>query len=244
MGYERGGVVDRVVRRGNDWVPTEFPVACPKAITSIGALPEQVADRCIPIALERRPAGAGVAMLLFDEQDKLAQLRSELEGWAETMEGAYENAPPVLLRSLKQDRAIMLWSPILAVADALGADWRKRAELAASKLVTVDNRETWGAELLRDCRQLYQHRDDEDRIGLEDMAADLCALPDSVWTDRGPSGKPVTRQKLGTLLRPFLGRTRQARNRDGKPVRGYLVGELRRQWGLYVTEKSLGPSDE
>ena len=93
MGYEAGGVVDRLVQKGGkEWVSMEFPVACPKAITSIGALPEQIADRCIPIALERRPAGAGVAMLLFDEKQKLTQLRGEVEAWAETMEGAYEGA--------------------------------------------------------------------------------------------------------------------------------------------------------
>lgn len=70
VGYKRGGLVTRMDRRGNDFVPVRFDVYCPKVITNVFGLEDILADRTIPIMMREIPKG-------LDRQINTSPLRPE-----------------------------------------------------------------------------------------------------------------------------------------------------------------------
>jgi hypothetical protein len=53
-GYRHGGAAWVVEGEGGNRTPTEYPVFCPKLLAGTGSLPDMLADRSIPIRLQRK----------------------------------------------------------------------------------------------------------------------------------------------------------------------------------------------
>jgi hypothetical protein len=60
-GHRRGGKTSLCVGQGSNITFKDFSVFAPKAVAGIGKLPDTIADRSIPIRLERKKPGEGVA---------------------------------------------------------------------------------------------------------------------------------------------------------------------------------------
>ena len=81
-----------------------------------------------------------------------------------------------------EDRDADCWEPLLAIADAAGGTWPKRARGAAVALVSraAERTQTTGVQLLSD---LYDVFSGADRLWTETILDRLCSLPKSAWAD-------------------------------------------------------------
>jgi hypothetical protein len=132
-GHRRGAAVRRVGGANRDKLEV-FPVFCPKALAGIGTLPETVADRSLPIRLERRAPGEAVERFRRrDVEPEAVALRERVERLAAESIEALEAARPELPCDL-DDRAQDGAEPLLAIADLAGVEWAQRARQAVVEL--------------------------------------------------------------------------------------------------------------
>lgn len=132
--YRRGSPVIRTQGKGVE----AFDVFCPKMIAGIGELPDTVADRSIPIRLERSTPS---------KRFRIGEVSAEGEELKELVQATYIDekmltniyrSRPTLPEHL-HDRAQDSWEPLLQIAVASG--WSDEVYQAAADL--YDTNEPW-----------------------------------------------------------------------------------------------------
>jgi hypothetical protein len=230
-GYRRGGSATVCVGQGMNISYKDFSTFSAKAIAGIGTLPDTVADRSIPIRLERRAPSETVERLRRRDvepeaeplRDQLATLSLECEILA--------GARPVLPDEL-DDRAQDVCEPLLAIADLAGDDWPRRARAALVGLCAgrqIADDDSLRVRLLSDIRDVLG---DDDRITTAVLLARLEALDDAPWSDW--FGRAFTSRALSKLLRPYGIRIRTIRLHDDGTARGLLREQFEPVWGRYL----------
>jgi hypothetical protein len=112
-GFRRGGVASLCVGQGANLTYKDFPVFSPKAIAGIGTLPDTVADRSIPIELQRRRPSERVERFRLRKVGPEARpLQEAAAAWAEEHLNALAEAEPELPEEL-DDRAQDIIEPCL-----------------------------------------------------------------------------------------------------------------------------------
>jgi hypothetical protein len=206
-GYRRGAQVWRCVGDGAKQKVEAFPVFCPKALAGIGELPDTVADRCLPIRLERQAPGERVERFrLRDVAPEVERLRERIAGFVERVHDHLDGARPDLPEGL-DDRGQDAVEPLLAIADVAGGEWSQRARRAVVALRAerqVED-ESSGVRLLADVRTILEERG-VDRISTEGLLDALHRLDEAPWSEW--YGKPLTSRGLSKLLKPYAIRSR------------------------------------
>ncbi len=103
------------------------------------------------------------------------------------------------------DRAQDSWEPLLAIADLAGTRWSLLARDAARVLSGAqarDELDNFGVMLLRDLFSLFEQVRKPELSSAEIVAA-LAALEDRPWAEYGRARKPLSKNQLASLLRPF-----------------------------------------
>lgn len=231
-GHRKGGKVSLCLGKGCNIKAIDFCVFGPKVIAGIGGLPDTVADRAIPIQLQRKLPGENVERFRRRLIDPAAHdLRERLVQWAtqdrlEILRGAWPELPEVL-----SDRQQDVSEPLLAVADLAGHEWGKVARTALTELfggpAAAD--ESLGVRLLSDIRVALEGHD---RLGSEELVAALLAIDGSPWPELN-HGRGITATKVAGLLRKFEIRPRTIRcNAD--TFKGYLRSGFEDAWSRYL----------
>jgi hypothetical protein len=134
-GHRRqGGRATVCVGQGTNIGFKDFATFCPKAIAGIGKLPDTVADRAVPIRLERRAPGERVDRFRRREVAPQAdQIRHRLAALADVAVAHLAEARPDLPDEL-DDRAWDGVEPLLAIAELAGGDWPVAARAACVEL--------------------------------------------------------------------------------------------------------------
>lgn len=236
-GHRRGGKSTVCVGQGAELSYKDFSTYCAKAIAGIGKLPDTVADRSLPIRLERRAPDERAER--FHRRDVVLEvepLRAAL-GQLDTVEMvvSLEIARPVLPSEL-DDRAQDAGEPLLAIADQAGGDWPDRARRALVELHggrELDD-ESAGVRLLADIQTAFAERD---RIATADLLAALHALDEAPWGDW--YGKPLSARKLAEKLRPYGVHSRTVRYDDGSTPKGFLREQFEGTWSRYIPPSPL-----
>jgi putative DNA primase/helicase len=224
----------QVVRTvGDDHEPRVFRTFCAKAIAAIGELPGTIEDRAISIHMKRRAPGEHVERLRRDRIDgELEPLRRRCARWARDNATAVRHADPDVPTTLN-DRAADNWRPLLAIADAAGGNWPERARSAALKLsgaaVTEDS--DVKVQLLADLRELFSERGN-DKLASETIVEHLTKLEGRPWAE-WRRGKPLTKNGLARLLKPFEVRPKQVWV-SGSNVHGYERTDFADAWARYL----------
>jgi hypothetical protein len=229
-GNRRGTSVPRCVGPTQQLV--DFNIFCPKALAGIGELPDTVADRSIPIRLERKRADEAVQRFRRREALEVAEpIAQALASWATDALVDLEAARPDAPRSL-DDRAEESWEPLLAIADMARTQWPQRARSAALEL-SGDGKEdeALGVWLLRDIRELFEDAG-ADRFASADLATALCLIETSPWGDN--RGKELDARGLARRLRPFKIRPRTVRLDDGTTPKGYPLEVFEDAFARYL----------
>jgi hypothetical protein len=240
-GFQRGTMVPRCV--GPRQELKSFATFCCKAIAGIGAVPDTVADRSVPIRLRRRKASERVQRFRRREVEPVAApLRTLLETWASFAVDELRDARPVMPPEIT-DRAEEAWEPLVAIADAAGGSWPSRARSAAVVLGTGtpdDSEQSIGVRLLADVRSVVRGLGDAEKVPTADLLAGLHALEEAPWGDW--YGKPLNAEKLGRTLREYGCRSRPIRTAEGSK-RGYARAHLEDAFERYLSEDSPSTRD-
>lgn len=254
-GYKRGSIRPRCHPKDPTKV-LDYRTFAPVAMAGIknGAMPDTIKTRSIEIMMRKR---GGVDLEDFDGEDvELAGkvIREDLRAWMDSVLSTIDKRPH--LPEGVRDRAAELWRPLIAIADAAGGDWPKRARAACAYFV-LDPANTgdlpWQTELLRDIRTIFRRRN-ADKLPTKVVLEDLISNDDWRWQEFF-GGKVITARWLGNKLRDLEVISKNARyvcdcnpaerideefHLDGHVLKSYHVnrpagqGGLQEAWDLHL----------
>ncbi|MBI0298732.1 DUF3631 domain-containing protein [Streptomyces sp. PRKS01-29] len=241
-GHTRGRVMYRCVGDGANQQVQGFPSYCAVAVAGLGSLPDTIMTRSVIIRMRRRARNEKVeAFRTRIHVREGNQLRDRLAAWAETVQERVTDAFPEMPQGVT-DRPADVWEPLLAIADAAGGDWPRRARAACATLVQAaqtNDKHSLGVRLLTDLR-------DHVLIGVERLPTvaildRLNALDDAPWADMG--GKPLDSRRLSGMLGEYMTadnepvRSRNIRT-GGGVLKGYFAEDLADAWARYCPPPS------
>jgi hypothetical protein len=247
-GYKQGATIARCVGDAKQMKVQRFTVFAPVALAGIaGAMPATITTRSVTIHMRRRGPGEKVAP--FRERDAEVEaepLRDRLTEWVDTVAPDLAYARPDMPAGV-EDRPAEVWEAMLAVADAAGGEWPRRAREACAFFVlnTDPGEVSLGVRLLRDVRKLFISRGtpDEpvDRMASSSIVAALKGDEEAPWSDLG-YGKPLDVRRLAKELKRYGVESKSIRvEMDGKEqvLRGYRIegaDGLGDAWNRYLPE--------
>ena len=238
-GHRRGARVSRCV--GATGNIAEFSVFSAKVLAGIGTLPDTVADRSVPIRLERRKPDEEVERFRHrDIAPDAHELLLRMHAWVAEHADALEVARPDLPDELS-DRMQDGCECLIAIADAAGCGAAARTALVT--LLTgerLDDQETMRLRLLRDLRTVFARRKMPNGITTSTLLAALVAMDESPWSNY--YGRSLEDRDLANLLKPYGIRstTFRPKKRAGanaasvRPQRGYKRDALYEAWERYL----------
>jgi len=235
-GYKRGASIPRCERPKHE--VTRFDVYCAVALAGLGEMPDTIMSRSIIIRMRRRAPSENIEPFRTRRHAAIGNaLRDRLAQWAETEGPEAGEAWPEMPEGIV-DRNEEIWEPLLAVADAAGGDWPKRARCACVAMCKAaeDRRVSLGIRLLGDLKKLFRNAGDPDAMPsallLELLAGEESGLDaDAPWGDL--YGKAINPRKLASLLKPY-GIKSQKIKVDGKSLQGYRRESFWDAWERYV----------
>jgi hypothetical protein len=234
-GHRRGAVAGRCVVRGKA-VETETAYAA-VALAGIGWLPDTILSRSIIIRMRRRHAGEQIEAFRNRVHKAEGQgVRALIEAWARSVEERLafpENLPPEI-----QDRDADNWKALVAVADAIGGDWPRRARDAAVALVAASKEAepSLGIRLLADLKTVF---DCDDEMSSKSILDALYKLEEAPWADL--RGKPLDERGLANRLRQYGVRSKTVRIGAQTP-KGYTKADLFDVWIRYLPPSTSATS--
>ena len=231
-GNRRTATVPRCVGTSNEIV--EFSTFCAKVLAGIGTLPETVADRSIPIRLERRTREQKVHGFHRREVEPAGKaLRAQVEAWCKTNGKRLGTKRPKMPPELS-DRMQDGCECLVAIADKLGCGVKARAALVA--LLTaerLDSREMMQLKLLHDVRVVFGKRK---TMSTKMLLAKLWDMDEAPWPKY--YGSPLNENDLANLLRPYSVKPMTVRVKlNGgvtKVAKGYKREHLHPAWDRYL----------
>jgi Protein of unknown function (DUF3631) len=197
-GHRRGGNVLRTV--GDDNEPRQFATYSPCAFALIGKLPDTLDDRSVVIELRRRLPDEPIQRFRLDRTEHQYLLARRAARWAGDNIEALRIADPDVGDLF--NRVADNWRPLLAIADAAGGDWPKRARKAAAAIAARASEDTAGIELLSDIRDIFAERG-VGAVLSKDVVDALVAKEGRRWAEWGKAAKPITQNGLARLLKNF-----------------------------------------
>jgi hypothetical protein len=243
-GFMQGSTVPRCV--GNSSEPMDFRTYCPKALAGIGTLPDTIADRSLPIRLQRKRRDERVERFRIRAvREECEPMRVGMRAWAEANADVVaasvlrdEVALPDELSDRQQDAA----ESLLALADALGYGDEARAALVSlCTAERADSQEAATLRLLRDVRSVFDGQPDAAGIATSYIVAALNSREDApwgTWYGRGLAANDVAAM-LGTYdVRPRVIRTGET------TARGYRRDELYEAWSRYLQPEGVKDTDD
>jgi len=230
-GYRQGGSVTRTVGENHD--VRMFSTWSPAAIAMIGKqLPDTLEDRSIPIRLRRRRKDEPITQFRADRTGNLHKLARMAARWAEDNRDKLAAADPDMPEYLF-NRVADNWRPLIAIADAAGGGWPKRARDVAGEL--SGGSDAGQSQLLADIHTIFTDRN-TDRLPSATLAGALAAMEGSPWGEmRG--GKPITQNTLARMLDTFHIKPGSIRI-GGETPKGYMREQFSDAWGRYLSPDS------
>jgi hypothetical protein len=240
-GFDLAGArhIKNVPTRDGGYEPLAFSMWCPMLLAGIGKLPGTVADRSIPIEMERKRSDEKVKPLRAGDGDELRNMGRKVARWVTDNLAALRGArpePPVQIH----DRAADAWSPLFAIADLAGGTWPKRARLAAIELSTDgEDAMSSGVLLLADLRELFANQPSGVLFTREILKA-LHADETRPWPE-WKNGRPITDRQLAALLKPYKVKPKTVR-RGIETDKGYRLDWFDALFASYLPPRSVTAS--
>lgn len=236
-GYRRGGKSLRCVGDGSNQNAAWFSSFCAVAMAGLGSLPDTILTRSVIIRMRKRAPNETVEPYRRRTHEKQGNaLRDQLAKWADTVREQVADAWPEMPEGVS-DRPADVWEPLLAVADAAGGDWPKRARAACLELVCAANENdeaSFGIRLLTDLRDAVFCG--ADRMPTAVILECLLGMDDGPWADL--DDKPLNSRSLAKLLGQYMTvgnkpiKPRGIRTPSGFP-KGYYAEDLADAWTRY-----------
>jgi Protein of unknown function (DUF3631) len=230
-GHRRGAVTGRCVARGNAVTCEDIPAFCAVALAGLGWLPDTLMSRSVILRMRRRKPGERIEPFRRRNSLPLGQaLRNRLAQWAATAVQDLAEARPDMPPGV-EDRAADCWESLVAIADAAGGDWPKRAREAAVALVAAaaDEEPSLGIRLLSDLREVFGGAEQMTTVAILDA---LHGLKEAPWSDL--KGKPLNDRGLATRLRQYGVKSKSLNTGGEHRPKGYTRFDLYDAWERYL----------
>ncbi|MEM9553711.1 MAG: DUF3631 domain-containing protein [Acidobacteriota bacterium] len=228
-GHSQDGHVLRTV--GEDHEARSFSTFSPLAIAMIGDLYDTLADRSIPVRMERKRPMDTVAPLRLDRLDHLNVIRSRALRWARDHRADVEGREPDVPAELN-DRAADNWRGLLAIADSVGGHWPEWARaLAVEAAQRSEDDTSAGVQLLIDIHALFVQIG-KDALFSAEIISSLAKREDRRWPE-WDGGQSITPRQVAKLLQPFGIKPRQIR-RGSRTRKGYRRDDFREAFERYL----------
>ena len=225
-----------VIRADSGGGIKKYRVYSPKVIALVGPLDSVLADRCLPVDMERKTNADYVKQYRSRSVEPIGKiLHDELEKWAasnaDQVAKVYENIVPL---SINNDRMAELLMPLQAVLQVAAPELLGFLE---SYAVGLDKREedttSPGVQLLAACREIMMESRTVMTTGFIPTKMLLKSLIQRDWEPwcHFNHGREMTPHALGNLLRSFG--IRPGRNQE-KTTRGFFVQDFQEAWDRYL----------
>jgi Protein of unknown function (DUF3631) len=229
-GHRRGAVAGRCVMHGKTALTEEIPAYCAVALAGLGWLPDTILSRSVIIRMRRRAPHEKVTPFRRRVYAKEGnKLRDRLAAWAASAVKEMTEARPEMPSGV-EDRDADVWESLLAIADAAGGGWPKRAREAAVSLVS-DAKEaepSLGIRLLGDCKTILG---EANAIFTHVILKALHEIPEAPWNDL--KGKPLNDRGLALRLRQYGIKSKQVRIGE-TTLKGYERADFIDVWKRYL----------
>jgi hypothetical protein len=229
-GHRKGAVAGRCVVKGKTVETEEISAYCAVALAGLGWLPDTLLSRSVIIRMRRRHAGERVEPYRHRVHSHEGhQLRDALAAWAAGVMDGLAEAYPDMPKGV-EDRDADVWEPLVAIADAIGGEWPRRAREAAVSLVS-DAKEaepSLGIRLLADCKTVLGTAE---AVFTTAILRALHDLPEAPWGDL--KGKPLNDRGLAVRLRQYGIKSKQIRIGD-MTLKGYERADFIDVWKRYL----------
>jgi hypothetical protein len=226
-GHRRGAMAGRCVTQGKIITTEELPAYCAVAMAGLGNLPDTILTRSVVIRMRRRAPTEQVEPYRRRIHAREGNdLRNRLEAWA--IEFHLDNYPK--MPDGVEDRAADVWEPLIAIADAAGERWSKRARVAAVTLVSLSKQTapSLGVRLLADLREIFS---DSIQLPTEVILQRLHDMEEAPWADL--KGKPLNPRSLASYLHRYNVKSKTIRV-GTTTSKGYTVEDLSDAWERYL----------
>jgi hypothetical protein len=231
---------------GDQLEPREFTIWAALVIASIGRVKRTVESRGIEIPMQRLKETDHVEDFYMAEQDNLIQpvadnLRQRALRWTQDNQDAIRQHKPDLPKSLRGRKANN-WRSLLTIADVVGEPWATTARQAVRQaLQLTHDDDDLKTLLLSDLKRLFDERN-TDRLASKSLVNALHALEDRPWAEYGEKRKPITKNQVAAVLKPF--QIKPCSAREGKNVfRGYLLKDCEDAFERYLSKEEAEDTD-
>jgi hypothetical protein len=241
VGNRQGATVPRCVGPAHE--VKEFNVFCPKVLAGIGTLPSTVADRSIPIRLERKTREDDVRRFASREvKPKGKAVHTHVRKWARENVDDLKDARPVMPDEL-DDRAQEGGETLVAIADALGCGEEARQALVALYDGSrADDQQSVSERLLADIRTVFTHDGDPKTISNADLVGALCRMEEGEWNHW--YGRAIEPRDISKLLRDYGVKSKPVHIAGTKGTeRGYERDDFYDAWQRYLPPPEDEPAD-
>lgn len=229
-GHRRGTTVPRM--NGVSSI-SEFRVFCAKVLAGIGTLPDTVADRSIPIRLQRRKGNEKVKdFRLRYVQKPGGELLDRVKAWVEEHKEALAKARPKMPTDLS-DRMQEGCEPLVAMADLLRCGAAARAALVS--LLggeRLDDQDSMRLRLLRDIKVVFEQKGNPPGLRSTDLIDHLCDMEEEPWEHY--FGHRLEPKDLASLLRHYGIKSISIRVKGQPVIKGYKRASFHDAWSRYV----------
>lgn len=208
----------------------EYKVYCAKVLAGIGTLPDTVADRSIPIRLERKTKDDRAREFRRrDVQPEADELRERVETWAED-HGVEVGAARPRMPDALDDRAKDGCEVLVSIADLLGCGTAARkALLTLYGTERMDDIELTRVRLLRDVRTVFGKK--RRSMPTEALLSALVDIDESGWAHY--YGHIIEARDLSALLGRYGVKPKNIRIKQ-TVVKGYKRVDLYKVWERYL----------
>lgn len=182
-GHERGSQAIRVC--GDEPEPRVFDVFAPVAIAGIGRLPGPLEHRSVQLAMKRSKPTERPAKIDARAEAHGKRLARQIVRWVTDADSRLRAAEPDMgeLYNRIEDN----WTPLYAIADAVGDNWPDLVRKTQAALTPTDDDDaaSLGERLLADIRTVF----DRDELASDELVNKLVALEGRPWADLGRTGR-------------------------------------------------------
>jgi putative DNA primase/helicase len=230
-GWTRGQGVIRCDPETNE--PRMYSTFCPKAVAMKGRkLRDTTLSRCIIVELKRKLPTEKADDFEHVDDMELSDLRRQVARWANDNAAALRNATPDIPPGF-YNRVRANWKLLLAIAEAAGADWKKRASRAAEKVEQVKEgfEPSFGVRLLQAMQAVL--KPDIECLLSKDVIAALVEDPEQPWLEYN-NGKPITQKQLARLLGQYQIKSCNVRPGVDLQGKGYRRTDFEEAWERYA----------
>src|SRR5215471_5976687 len=237
-GHRRGAMVGRCAVHGKTVKAEEICAFCAVALAGLGWLPDTILSRSVIIRMRRRAPHEKVTPFRRRIYAKEGNgLRDQFAAWATDSIKTMIEARPEMPEGI-EDRNADVWEALLAIAEAAGGHWLKRAHGAAVALVAAatDNEPSLGIRLLSDLRDVFGKAE---QMTTATVLEGLHGIKEAPWTDL--KGKPLNDRGLATRLRQYGVRSKDLNVGGDIRRKGYTREDLHDAWERYLAPAALSP---